>query len=144
MSSHLGLWHYHACILLMMVGLFAVISRQHLVKKILGLTITQVSVIMFFVAMGKVRGGTAPILETMNHDAVARQAQDVVFSNPIPHVLMLTAIVVGVATNALALSFVVRIKESYGTAEEDEVLAADHAASVAESAKEHSLESEAT
>lgn len=134
MSAYLGLWHYHACIVLMMVGLFAVISRQHLVKKILGLTITQVSVIMFFVAMGKVRDGTAPILATMEAEAVATAARDVDYSNPIPHVLMLTAIVVGVATNALGLSFVVRIKASYGSAEEDEILAADYETSKRESA----------
>ena len=92
-------------------GLYVVISRDNLVKKIIGLNIFQVSVIMFYVAMGKVRGGTAPI-----------EAEGfTVFSNPLPHVLMLTAIVVGVATTALALSLVVRINEAYDTIEEDEL-----------------------
>lgn len=115
-----ALWHYWACIVLMMVGLYAVTSRDNLVKKIMGLTLTQVSVIMFFVAMGKVRGGTAPIL-------VKDAGDDMLFSNPVPHVLMLTAIVVGVATNALALAIIVRIREGYGTCEEDEIELLDHA-----------------
>lgn len=118
------LWHYWACIVLMMIGLYAVISRDNLVKKIMGLTITQVSVIMFFVAMGKVKGGTAPIL--------VEGAEELALSNPVPHVLMLTAIVVGVATNALALSIVVRIREAYGTAEEDEIAVLDRADAEAE------------
>lgn len=125
-ASLAGLWHYWACILLMMVGLYAVISRDNLVKKIMGLTITQVSVIMFFVAMGKVRQGTAPITNPDLEAEAARNGIDVLYSNPVPHVLMLTAIVVGVATNALALSFVVRIKAEYGTAEEDEILDIDY------------------
>jgi multicomponent Na+:H+ antiporter subunit C len=106
-----GLYPYWIVIFLMMTGLYVVISRDNLVKKIIGLGIFQVSVIMFYVAMGKVRGGTAPI----EVDGFA------VYSNPLPHVLMLTAIVVGVATTALALALVVRINEAYGTIEEDEI-----------------------
>ena len=106
-----GLYHYWVVIALMMTGLYVVISRDNLVKKVIGLNIFQVSVIMFYVAMGKVRGGTAPI-----------EAEGfTLFSNPLPHVLMLTAIVVGVATTALALSLVVRINEAYDTIEEDEL-----------------------
>ena len=106
-----GLYPYWIVIFLMMTGLYVVISRDNLVKKIIGLNIFQVSVIMFYVSMGKVRGGTAPIL-----------AEGVeLYSNPLPHVLMLTAIVVGVATTALGLSLVVRIHEVYGTIEEDEI-----------------------
>jgi multicomponent Na+:H+ antiporter subunit C len=106
-----GLYPYWIVIFLMMTGLYVVISRDNLVKKIIGLNIFQVSVIMFFIAMGKVRGGTAPIeVEGLT-----------IYSNPLPHVLMLTAIVVGVATTALALSLVVRINEAYGTIEEDEL-----------------------
>jgi len=106
-----GLYHYWVVILLMMAGLYVVIAKGNLVKKIIGLNIFQVSVIMFYVSMGKVRGGTAPIVA---------EGFDV-YSNPLPHVLMLTAIVVGVATTALALSLVVRIHEAYGTIEEDEI-----------------------
>jgi multicomponent Na+:H+ antiporter subunit C len=106
-----GLYPYWIVIVLMMTGLYVVISRDNLVKKIIGLNIFQVSVIMFFIAMGKVHGGTAPI-----------EAKGLtIYSNPLPHVLMLTAIVVGVATTALALSLVVRINEAYGTIEEDEL-----------------------
>jgi multicomponent Na+:H+ antiporter subunit C len=111
---------YWFCIALMMTGLYIVISRDHLVKKIMGLNIFQVSVIMFYVAIGKIRGGTAPIL--MDH---GEGAPDVIYSNPLPHVLMLTAIVVGVATTALGLALVVRIQEAYGTVEEDDIVRID-------------------
>ena len=106
-----GLYPYWIVIFLMMTGLYVVISRDNLVKKVIGLSIFQVSVIMFYIAMGKVHGGTAPI----------EAAGITVYSNPLPHVLMLTAIVVGVAPAALALSLVVRINEAYGTIEEDEL-----------------------
>jgi multicomponent Na+:H+ antiporter subunit C len=106
-----GLYPYWIVIFLMMTGLYVVISRDNLVKKVIGLNIFQVSVIMFYVAMGKVRGGTAPI----------EFAGAGLYSNPLPHVLMLTAIVVGVATSAVALALVVRINEAYGTIEEDEL-----------------------
>ena len=108
-----GLYHYWVVIFLMMAGLYTVISRSNLVKKVIGLNIFQVSVIMFYVSMGKVRGGTAPI-EAEGFE---------LYSNPLPHVLMLTAIVVGVATTALALSLVVRIDEAYDSIEEDEIRA---------------------
>ena len=108
-----GLYPYWIVIFLMMTGLYVVISRDNLIKKIIGLNIFQVSVIMFYVAMGKVQGGTAPI-----------EAEGItVYSNPLPHVLMLTAIVVGVATTSLALALVVRINEAYGTIEQDEISA---------------------
>lgn len=115
-----GHWHHVFVVLLMCVGLYIVISRDNLVKKMMGLNVFQVSVILFYVSMGKVTGGTAPIIpEGVEH------ATDVVYSHPLPHVLMLTAIVVGVATMALGLSLVVRIQEAYGTAEEDEIVAID-------------------
>ena len=113
----LGLWNYWLVIVLMMMGLYVVISRGNLVKKMMGLNIFQVSVIMMYVSMGKVRGGTAPVL--------VEGGTDVLYSNPLPHVLMLTAIVVGIATTALGLSIVVRIREEYGTTEEDEITALD-------------------
>jgi multicomponent Na+:H+ antiporter subunit C len=113
MNELLGLWNYWAVIILMMIGLYIVIARDNLVKKMMGLNIFQVAAIMFYVSMGKVEGGTAPIIPT--------GAKDVLYSNPLPHVLMLTAIVVGVATTALGLALVVRIYEDYGTVEEDEI-----------------------
>ncbi|MFV2007552.1 MAG: cation:proton antiporter subunit C [Longimicrobiales bacterium] len=111
----LGLFNYWIFIFLMMVGFYILISRGNLVKKIVGLNIFQTSVFILYISMGNVRGGTAPILVE----------GDAVYSNPLPHVLILTAIVVGVATTALGLSLVVRIKEAYGTIEEDEIQAED-------------------
>jgi multicomponent Na+:H+ antiporter subunit C len=107
----LGLYNYWVFIVLMMVGFYIVISSGNLVKKIVGLNIFQTSVFIFYISMGNIEGATAPILV----DGTA------VYSNPLPHVLILTAIVVGVATTALGLALVIRIKEAYGTVEEDEV-----------------------
>ena len=117
-----GLYNYWIVILLMMTGLYTVISRGNLIKKVIGINVFQVSVIMFYVSMGKVAGGTAPIL--------VENGEAVVYSNPLPSVLMLTAIVVGVATTALALAIVVRIHEAYGTLEEDEILQQDYGETV--------------
>ena len=107
----LGLYNYWIVIFLMMSGFYIVIARGNLVKKLVGLNIFQASVFVFYISMGKVSGGTAPII-----------AEGIeVYSNPLPHVLILTAIVVGVATTALGLSFVVRINEAYGTVEEEDL-----------------------
>jgi multicomponent Na+:H+ antiporter subunit C len=111
-ASH---YAYGVTILLMIVGLFIVIARGNLVKKLIGLGIFQTSVYLLYVAPGKLIGGTAPILDPAFK----------IYSNPLPHVLILTAIVVGVATLALGLALVVRIREAYDTIEEDEVIAAD-------------------
>ena len=127
----LGLFNYWAVIVLMMVGFYTLIARGNMVKKLIGLNIFQTSVIMMYVSFGKIAGGTAPILIEAS-DVHAAEGADaavsaveaagfVAYSNPIPHVLMLTAIVVGVATLALGLSLVVRINEAYGTIEEDEI-----------------------
>jgi multicomponent Na+:H+ antiporter subunit C len=140
-----SLFNYWAVIVLMMVGFYTLISRDNLVKKLIGLNIFQTSVIMMYVSFGKISGGTAPILvESGDHGTgtgdghgvqttgdVAHsvvESAEVLYSNPIPHVLMLTAIVVGVATLALGLSLVVRINEAYGTIEEDEIVRQDNAA----------------
>ena len=169
-----GVFNYILVIALMMVGMYLILSKSNMVKTIIGLNFFQVSVIMFYVSMGKIEHGTAPILygedvppaeETEHHNehgkllndkevllvattgaAGAKGSSDghttevkakvlskekasltqspttgIIYSNPLPHVLMLTAIVVGVATTALALSLVVRINEAYGTIEEDEL-----------------------
>ena len=104
-------YNYWIAILLMMIGLYTVVARGNLVKKLVGLNIFQTSVFLLYITMVKVTGGTAPILDD----------RFTVYSNPLPHVLILTAIVVGVATTALGLALVVRIRESYGTIEEDEL-----------------------
>jgi multicomponent Na+:H+ antiporter subunit C len=106
---------YFITIFLMVAGLFIVISRPNLIKKLVGLGIFQTSVYLLYVAPAKLIGGTAPILS----DAFT------VYSNPLPHVLILTAIVVGVATLALGLALVVRIREAYDTIEEDAILVRD-------------------
>jgi multicomponent Na+:H+ antiporter subunit C len=107
----LGLYNYWIVIVLMMTGFYIVISCGNLVKRLVGLTIFQTSVFILYISMGKVTGGTAPILAEG-----IRQ-----YSNPLPHVLILTAIVVGIATTAMGLALVVRINEAYGTIEEDEI-----------------------
>jgi len=112
----LGLVNYWVVIVLMMAGFYVVIAQGNLIKKIVGLNIFQVSVFVFYISMAKIEGGSAPIL----NDAIE------VYSNPLPHVLILTAIVVGVATTALALALVVRINAAYGTIEEDEIQAIEH------------------
>lgn len=159
-----GVYNYGLVIFLMMTGLYLVLSKGNMIKSIIGLNLFQVSVIMFYVSMGRIEHGTAPILleKDIPHEehgdahgsieqtdvvylASANGGHDssgdhsspsaaanasvesipadapTVYSNPLPHVLMLTAIVVGVATTALALSLVIRIREYYGTIEEDEL-----------------------
>jgi len=106
-----GLYNYWIVVFLMMAGLYVVIARGNLVKKIVGLNVFQASVFLLYITMGKVEGGTAPILAEGFTS----------YSNPLPHVLILTAIVVGVATTALGLALVVRIQEAYGSIEEDEL-----------------------
>lgn len=110
--SAFSLFNYWVVILLMMAGFYTVIASGNLVKKIVGLNIFQTSVFIMYISMGKVTGGTAPI--------AAENTE--LYSNPLPHVLILTAIVVGVATTALGLSLISRIKQAYGTVEEDEIL----------------------
>lgn len=107
----LGHYNYWIVIFLMMAGFYIVISNGNLVKKIAGLNIFQTSVFILYISLGYVTGGAAPILE----EGVTQ------YSNPLPHVLILTAIVVGVATTALGLALVVRIRETYGTVEEEEI-----------------------
>jgi multicomponent Na+:H+ antiporter subunit C len=110
-----GHFTYFITIFLMIAGLFIVIARGNLIKKLIGLGIFQTSVYLLYIAPGKLVGGTAPILS----DAFT------VYSSPLPHVLILTAIVVGVATLALGLALTVRIREAYDSIEEDEILNMD-------------------
>lgn len=111
----LGLYNYWIVIFLMMAGFYIVISSGNLVKKIVGLNVFQTSVFILYISMSKVEGGTPPIIA----DGFS------VYSNPLPHVLILTAIVVGVATTALGLALVVRIHESYGSVEEEDIHSQD-------------------
>ncbi len=105
-------FNYYIVFILMMAGLYLAIANDNLVKKVLGLSIFQTAVFLLFISMGKVKNATAPI---------AAEGFDS-FSNPLTHVLILTAIVVSIATTSVALALVVRIKEAYGTIEEDELV----------------------
>ena len=110
-----GHYAYFVTILMLMVGLFIVIARSNLIKKLIGLGLFQTAVYLLYISPGKLIGGVAPIVGEGFE----------VYSNPLPHVLILTAIVVGVATLALGLALVVRIKEAYGSIEEEEILGLD-------------------
>ncbi|MEE3058648.1 MAG: cation:proton antiporter subunit C [Pseudomonadota bacterium] len=112
MSEIAAHWNYYLVIILMMLGFYAVIARGNMVKKMVGLNIFQTSVFMLYISVGKIDGGTAPIL---TGDPAS------VYSNPLPHVLILTAIVVGVATTAVGYALIIRVYEAYGTIEDDEV-----------------------
>lgn len=110
MSFIVDYYNYWIVVFLMMAGFYIVISANNLVKKVVGLNIFQTSVFMMYISIGKVSGGSAPIVA----DGIST------YSNPLPHVLILTAIVVGVATTAVGLALIIRIKQAYGTVEENE------------------------
>lgn len=123
-GTHYVYWLLFA---LMMVGLYVVISHGNLLKKLIGLTLFQVGVFLFFISLGKVDGGSAPIV-----------SEDVeTYSHPLPQVLILTAIVVGVATLAVGLALSVRVFEAYGTVEEDELVERDEDELVVQETGEH-------
>jgi multicomponent Na+:H+ antiporter subunit C len=115
-STLIGHYNYWIVVFLMMTGFYIVIAQGNLIKKVVGLNIFQASVFIMFISMGKIEGGTAPIVVEGS----------TLYANPLPHVLILTAIVVGVSTTALALALVVRINEAYRTVEEDEIHEQDH------------------
>ena len=109
----LGIYHYWVFVVLLMIGFYAVVAKVNLVKKLIGLSLFQSAVFLLYITMSKVSGGTAPIFN--------EEVTTLLFSNPLPQVLILTAIVVGISTTALGLGIVVRIKEEYGTIEEHEI-----------------------
>ena len=129
----MGLFNDWIVVVLMMIGLYIVIAQGNLIKKIVGLTILQTAVFIFYISMANVDGGTAPILADDNMQ----------YSNPLPHVLILTAIVVSIATTALALSLVVRIKEAYGSIEEEEIQQQDRQIPEEKKGKENKAEEQA-
>ena len=109
-------YNYWVFIILMMVGFYAIITKENLIKKIIGLNIFQTAIFLYFISLGAVKSGTAPIVD----EAIIRKGY--VYANPLPHVLILTAIVVSVATTAVALSLVIRMHQEYGTIEESEII----------------------
>ena len=113
--------NYWAYISLMMIGLYAIISKSNLVKKVIGMNIFQTAVILFFISTGAKKDATIPIIEHGPHDA-GHAVHAVEYINPLPHVLMLTAIVVAVATLGVALALVIKVYQQYHTLEENEII----------------------
>ncbi|WP_022668916.1 cation:proton antiporter subunit C [Desulfospira joergensenii] len=115
-------YNYWLYIILMMIGLYAMISKNNLIKKLVGMNIFQTAIILFYVSIGFKHEGTIPIIkETSGHGAHHAAIQAAHYINPLPHVLMLTAIVVSVATFGVAMALCVRIYQRYQTLEEDEL-----------------------
>lgn len=149
MSVFVEHYNYAVVIVLMMTGLYVVFASSNMIKKLVGLSVFQTSVFLLYITMGKVAGGQPPIIDPSEFQAghgdspevaqevehavsetahavtevahVVSESPGVIYSNPLPHVLILTAIVVGVATLAIGLALVVRIREAYGSIEEDEI-----------------------
>lgn len=116
-------YNYWVYITLMMIGLWAMIAKNNLVKKIVGMNIFQTAIILFYVSIGAKRGGTIPIIQHgAGHGHEAVPVEVAAYINPLPHVLMLTAIVVSVATLGVALALVIKIHQRHRTLEEDEIL----------------------
>ncbi len=113
----LGLFNYWVFAILLMIGFYAVIAKLNLIKKLIGLALFQSAVFLLYITMGRIEGGTAPIY--------SEAAGSSIYANPLPQVLILTAIVVGISTTSLGLGIVVRIREEYGTIEESEIAEID-------------------
>jgi len=109
-------YNYWISIILMMIGFYGIVGKDNLIKKIIGLNIFQTAIFLYFISLGAVKAGTAPIVDA----EIIRKGY--VYANPLPHVLILTAIVVSVATTAVALSLVIRMHQEYGTIEESEII----------------------
>jgi multicomponent Na+:H+ antiporter subunit C len=121
-------YNYWIYVTLMMIGFYAMIAKKNLIKKVIGANIFQTAIFLFYISLGEVEGGTAPIL-VGGHGGHAAEvaheaAHEVIYVNPLPHVLILTAIVVAVSTTAVALALIIRIYQEYGSIEEDVILAA--------------------
>jgi multicomponent Na+:H+ antiporter subunit C len=110
-------YNYWIYVVLMMVGFYAMMAKRNLIKKLIGMNIFQSAIILFFISAGVKKGGTIPIVPEHAHEAVIASQ----FVNPLPHVLMLTAIVVSIATTGVALAILITIYRRYGTLEEDEI-----------------------
>ena len=112
----LAKYNYWVSIILMLIGFYAMIAKGNLIKKIIGLNIFQTAIFLFYISLADIRGGTEPIV---SEEIISK---GYVYVNPLPHVLILTAIVVAVATTAVALALIIRMYEEYGTIEEEEII----------------------
>lgn len=121
MESMIGKFNYWIYIILMMIGFYAMIGKKNLVKKLIGMNIFQTSIILFFISTGSKKGATIPIVAD-SHGTIPQLIEAIRYINPLPHVLMLTAIVVMVSTFGVALAILLTIYRRYQTLEEDEIL----------------------
>jgi multicomponent Na+:H+ antiporter subunit C len=112
----LSKYNYWVSVALMLIGFYGILAKDNLIKKVIGLSIFQTAIFLYFISLGAVKGGTAPIVS----EEIIRKGY--VYANPLPHVLILTAIVVSVATAAVALSLIIRMHDEYGSIEESEII----------------------
>ncbi len=117
-------YNYWIYVTLMMIGFYAMIAKKNLIKKVIGANIFQTAIFLFYVSLADITGGTAPILVGGHGGEHVEHATDVIYTNPVPHCLILTAIVVSVSTTAVALALIIRIYNEYGSLDEDVILAA--------------------
>lgn len=122
-STIVAKYNYWIYITLMMIGLYAMIAKNNLIKKIVGMNIFQTAIILFYISIGVKKGATIPIVEHPHEGMGTHAVSAVDYINPLPHVLMLTAIVVAVATLGVALALAIKVYNRYHTLEEDEILA---------------------
>lgn len=115
-------FNYWIYIILIMVGFYGMMAKNNLMKKLIGMNIFQWSIILFYISIGSKKGGTIPVIDTQGAAQLGIRAAD--YINPLPHVLMLTAIVVGVATTGIALTLLIIIYRKYGSLEEDKIIKA--------------------
>src|SRR5512139_3683951 len=116
MAQVLAKYNYWVSVALMLIGFYGIFAKDNLIKKVIGLSIFQTAIFLYFISLGAVKGGTAPIVS----EEIIRNGY--VYANPLPHVLILTAIVVSVATAAVALSLIIRMHEEYGSIEESKMI----------------------
>ena len=122
LTSIISNYNYWVFIILLVVGLYSMMTKNNLMKKLIGMNIFQWAIILFFISIGAKRGATIPIIAgTHGHDTQAIVARAAEYVNPLPHALMLTAIVVGIATTGIALALLIALYQRYNTIEEDEI-----------------------
>ncbi len=121
MLEHLDAWlhrpNFIVFVILFLWGLYIMVTHHNLVKKLIGMDLVQTSVIFFLVTLGVKSGATVPVLLSTIEPI---RVED--YANPLPHVVTLTAIVVGVATLGVSLALVIAMYRKYGTLDEDEIL----------------------